>query len=50
MALSIAIHEPNPPRLALITAGLRPFVTMKSMASINQEKLPNPLSASIFTA
>mmetsp|Transcript_8672 Transcript_8672/g.19849 ORF Transcript_8672/g.19849 Transcript_8672/m.19849 type:complete len:291 (-) Transcript_8672:704-1576(-) len=39
-----------PPRLALMIAGFTPFETTQSMASVNHEKLPPPLSARTLTA
>jgi hypothetical protein len=49
-AVSIAVLEPGAPMLALMTAGLSPFITTSSMASIAQDKEPVPSSRITLTA
>jgi hypothetical protein len=50
MALLTARRVPRPPRLALMTDGLKPLAATKSMAWMKKEKLPLPSSPSTFTA
>jgi hypothetical protein len=50
MVASTAEHLPGPPKLALITAGLMPFVDTHSIAWRNLLKLPLPVSLNTFTA